>query len=120
MREYFRLKVNEASAMALQVIEEGATEKELAKEFNISEDSVRRYFKFLEGTNPTLWQQMKKAQKYRLSIILYNMVCKSGLRSYEVTEELGEKKFAMAMKQLYNYDKRLYIIVRTRFYNESK
>ena len=48
------------------------------------------------------------------------MVCKSGLRSYEVTEELGEKKFAMAMKQLYNYDKRLYIIVRTRFYNESK
>ena len=31
MREYFRLKVNEASAMALQVIEEGATEKELAK-----------------------------------------------------------------------------------------
>lgn len=120
MREYFRLKVNEASAMALQVIEEGATEKELAKEFNMSEDSVRRYFRFLEGTNPALWNQLKKAQKFRAGLTLYLLVKKHKLSSEEIVEKLGERGFETSMKQLYNYDKRLYIIVRTRFYNESR
>ena len=117
MSNKFLVRMNEARAIACEIISEGYTYKEIAEEFGLKLNQVGMLTKLLQEEDPKLFSQMKIASKYRDAIKFANKILRGQIKTEEIEVSSNEKELSRMLKRIYQYDTRLYICVKSRISN---
>lgn len=116
-RPYEHLE-NDAKAIAADIMAEGMTYKEVADEYGYTLGYVQHLALLLRDEYPSLFTKMRRAIDYRNAIKLANAILRNEIQRSEILEQSESVKHQL--KRLAEYDKKLYIRVRSRIHNIKK
>lgn len=114
-RRPYEHTVNEAKTIAADIISKGMNYQEVAAEYGYKLSSVQYLALVLRDEHPALFTKMRRAIDYRFAIKLANAILKNEIPRDEILKP--NESFKRQMKRLSEYDKKLYLIVRTRIHN---